>query len=153
MGIIAGYPDRTFRPNAPITRAEFAAIATRFDNNGDKTPVSFTDIIGHWAEGEITVAANHGWVSGYGDDTFRPQNQITRAETMSLVNRVLKRLPETPADLLPDMITWTDNADTSSWYYLPVQEATNSHYYEFKENSKHEKWTELRETRDWSKLG
>lgn len=153
MGIIAGYPDGTFRPNAPITRAEFAAIATRFDNNGDKTPVSFTDIIGHWAEGEITVAANHGWVSGYGDNTFRPQNQITRAETMSLVNRVLKRLPETPADLLPDMITWTDNADTSSWYYLPVQEATNSHYYEFKENSKHEKWTELRETRDWSKLG
>lgn len=153
MGIIAGYPDGTFRPNAPITRAEFAAIATRFDNNGDKTPVSFTDIIGHWAEGEITVAANHGWVSGYGDDTFRPQNQITRAETMSLVNRVLKRLPETPTDLLPDMITWTDNADTSSWYYLPVQEATNSHYYEFKENSKHEKWTELRETRDWSKLG
>lgn len=153
MGIIAGYPDGTFRPNAPITRAEFAAIATRFDNNGDKTPVNFTDIIGHWAEGEITVAANHGWVSGYGDNTFRPQNQITRAETMSLVNRVLKRLPETSADLLPDMITWTDNADTSSWYYLPVQEATNSHYYEFKENSKHEKWTELRETRDWSKLG
>ena len=153
MGIIAGYPDGTFRPNAPITRAEFAAIATRFDNNGDKTPVNFTDIIGHWAEGEITVAANHGWVSGYGDNTFRPQNQITRAETMSLVNRVLKRLPETPADLLPDMITWTDNADTSSWYYLPVQEATNSHYYEFKENSKYEKWTELRETRDWSKLG
>ena len=153
MGIIAGYPDGTFRPHAPITRAEFAAIATRFDNNGDKTPVSFTDIIGHWAEGEITVAANHGWVSGYGDNTFRPQNQITRAETMSLVNRVLKRLPETPADLLPDMITWTDNADTSSWYYLPVQEATNSHYYEFKENSKYEKWTELRETRDWSKLG
>lgn len=153
MGIIAGYPDGTFRPNAPITRAEFAAIATRFDNNGDKTPVSFTDIIGHWAEGEITVAANHGWVSGYGDNTFRPQNQITRAETMSLVNRVLKRLPETPADLLPDMITWTDNADTSSWYYLPVQEATNSHYYEFKENSTYEKWTELRETRDWSKLG
>lgn len=153
MGIIAGYPDGTFRPNAPITRAEFAAIATRFDNNGDKTPVNFTDIIGHWAEGEITVAANHGWVSGYGDNTFRPQNQITRAETMSLVNRVLKRLPETSADLLPDMITWTDNADTSSWYYLPVQEATNSHYYEFKENSKYEKWTELRETRDWSKLG
>ena len=153
MGILSGYPDAAFRPNASITRAEFAAIATRFDNNGDKTPVSFTDIIGHWAEGEITVAANHGWVSGYGDDTFRPQNQITRAETMSLVNRVLKRLPETPADLLPDMITWTDNADTSSWYYLPVQEATNSHYYEFKENSKHEKWTELRETRDWSKLG
>ena len=153
MGIIAGYPDGTFRPNAPITRAEFAAIATRFDNNGDKTPVNFKDIIGHWAEGEITVAANHGWVSGYGDGTFRPQNRITRAETMSLVNRVLKRIPETPADLLPDMITWTDNTDTNSWYYLPVQEATNSHYYEFKDDSKYEKWTELRETRDWSELG
>lgn len=121
MDIIAGYPDGTFRPNAPITRAEFAAIATRFDNNGDKTPVSFTDIIGHWAEGEITVAANHGWVSGYGDDTFRPQNQITRAETMSLVNRVLKRLPETPADLLPDMITWTDNADTAAGITCPCR--------------------------------
>ena len=153
MGIIAGYPDGTFRPNAPITRAEFAAIATRFDNNGDKTPVNFNDIIGHWAEGEITVAANHGWVSGYGDGTFRPESRITRAETMSLVNRVLKRIPETPEDLLPDMITWTDNTDTSSWYYLPVQEATNSHYYEFKDDSKYEKWTELRETRDWSKLG
>ena len=153
MGIIAGYPDGTFRPHAPITRAEFAAIATRFDNNGDKTPVNFNDIIGHWAEDEITVAANHGWVSGYGDGTFRPESRITRAETMSLVNRVLKRIPETPADLLPDMITWTDNTDTNSWYYLPVQEATNSHYYEFKEDSKYEKWTELRETRDWSKLG
>ena len=153
MGILAGYPDGTFRPNAPITRAEFAAIATRFDNNGDKTPVSFNDIIGHWAEGEITIAANHGWVSGYGDGTFRPQSRITRAETMSLINRVLKRVPETPQDLLPDMIAWTDNADTNSWYYLPVQEATNSHYYEFKENSKYEKWTELRETRDWSELG
>ena len=152
MGIIAGYPDGTFRPNAPITRAEFAAIATRFDNNGDKTPVNFKDIIGHWAEGEITVAANHGWVSGYGDGTFRPQNSITRADTMSLVNRVLKRIPEAPADLLPDMITWTDNTDTNSWYYLPVQEATNSHYYEFKDDSKYEKWTELRETRDWSEL-
>ncbi len=153
MGIIAGYPDGTFRPNAPITRAEFAAIATRFDNNGDKTPVDFKDIAGHWAEGEITVAANHGWVSGYGDGTFRPENKITRAETMSLVNRVLKRIPETPEDLLSNMIIWTDNADTSVWYYLPVQEATNSHYYEFKENSKYEKWTELRETRDWSELG
>lgn len=153
MGIVAGYPDGTFRPNAPITRAEFAAIATRFDNNGDKTPVDFNDIAGHWAEGEITIAANHGWVTGYGDSTFRPQNQITRAETMSLVNRVLNRIPETPADLLSDMITWTDNTDTEAWYYLPVQEATNSHYYEFKDNSKYEKWTELRETRDWSKLG
>ena len=95
MGIISGYPDATFRPNASITRAEFAAIATRFDVNGDKTPASFNDIAGHWAKDEIAVAANNGWVNGYEDGSFRPQNKITRAETMSLVNRVLNRKPET----------------------------------------------------------
>ena len=152
MGIISGYPDATFRPNASITRAEFAAIATRFDVNGDKTPASFNDIAGHWAKDEIAVAANNGWVNGYEDGSFRPQNKITRAETMSLVNRVLNRRPETAEDLLENMTKWTDNADTNAWYYLAVQEATNSHYYEYKENSQYEKWTELRETRDWSEL-
>lgn len=152
MGIISGYPDASFRPNASITRAEFAAIATRFDADGDKTPVSFSDIAGHWAKDEIAVAANNGWVNGYEDGSFRPQNNITRAETMSLVNRVLNRRPETTEDLLDNMTKWTDNADTNAWYYLAVQEATNSHYYEFKENSQYEKWTELRETRDWSEL-
>ena len=152
MGIISGYPDATFRPNASITRAEFAAIATRFDVNGDKTPASFNDIAGHWAKDEIAVAANNGWVNGYEDGSFRPQNKITRAETMSLVNRVLNRKPETAEDLLDNMTKWTDNADTNAWYYLAVQEATNSHYYEYKENSQYEKWTELRETRDWSEL-
>ena len=152
MGIISGYPDATFRPNASITRAEFAAIATRFDVNGDKTPASFNDIADHWAKDEIAVAANNGWVNGYKDGSFRPQNKITRAETMSLVNRVLNRKPETAEDLLENMAKWTDNADTNAWYYLAVQEATNSHYYEYKENSQYEKWTELRETRDWSEL-
>ena len=152
MGIISGYPDATFRPNASITRAEFAAIATRFDVNGDKTPASFNDIAGHWAKDEIAVAANNGWVNGYEDGSFRPQNKITRAETMSLVNRVLNRKPETAEDLLENMTKWTDNADTNAWYYLAVQEATTSHYYEYKENSQYEKWTELRETRDWSEL-
>ena len=153
MGILSGYPDATFRPNASITRAEFAAIATRFDADGDKTPASFGDIANHWAKDEIAVAANNGWVNGYEDGTFRPQNNITRAETMSLVNRVLNRKPETAEDLLSDMITFTDNADTNAWYYLAVQEATNSHYNTFKENSAYETWTELRETRDWSELG
>ena len=152
MGIISGYPDATFRPNASITRAEFAAIATRFDVNGDKTPASFNDIAGHWAKDEIAVAANNGWGNGYEDGSFRPQNKITRAETMSLVNRVLNRKPETAEDLLENMTKWTDNADTNAWYYLAVQEATNSHYYEYKEKSQYEKWTELRETRDWSEL-
>lgn len=139
MGIISGYPDATFRPNASITRAEFAAIATRFDVNGDKTPASFNDIADHWAKDEIAVAANNGWVNGYEDGSFRPQNKITRAETMSLVNRVLNRKPETAEDLLENMAKWTDNADTNAWYYLAVQEATNSHYYEYKENSQYEK--------------
>ena len=152
MGIITGYPDGTFRPNAYITRAEFAAIAARFDADGDKTLAAFSDIANHWAKDEISVAYNNGWVDGYPDGTFGPQRNITRAETVTLVNRVLNRKPETEDDLLSDMTTWTDNADKKAWYYLAIQEATNSHYYKYKENSEYEKWTELRETRDWTQL-
>lgn len=152
MGIITGYPDGTFRPNAAITRAEFAAIAARFDSNGDKTTAKFSDIATHWAKDEISIAYNNGWITGYPDGTFGPQRDITRAETMTLVNRVLNRQPETEDDLLPNMTVWTDNANPNAWYYLAVQEATNSHYYKFKTNSQYEKWTELRETRDWTQL-
>ena len=152
MGIITGYPDGTFRPNAAITRAEFAAIAARFDNDGDKTAAKFSDIATHWAKDEISIAYNNGWITGYPDGTFGPQRDITRAETMTLVNRVLNCQPETEDDLLPNMTVWTDNANPKAWYYLAVQEATNSHYYEFKTNSQYEKWTELRETRDWKAL-
>ena len=152
MGIITGYPDGTFRPNAAITRAEFAAIAARFDNDGDKTAAKFSDIATHWAKDEISIAYNNGWITGYPDGTFGPQRDITRAETMTLVNRVLNRQPETEDDLIPNMTVWTDNANPKAWYYLAVQEATNSHYYEFKTNSQYEKWTELRETRDWKAL-
>ena len=152
MGIITGYPDGTFRPNAAITRAEFAAIAARFDNDGDKTAAKFSDIATHWAKDEISIAYNNGWITGYPNGTFGPQRDITRAETMTLVNRVLNRQPETEDDLLPNMTVWTDNANPKAWYYLAVQEATNSHYYEFKTNSQYEKWTELRETRDWKAL-
>lgn len=152
MGIITGYPDGTFRPNAAITRAEFAAIAARFDSNGDKTTAKFSDIATHWAKDEISIAYNNGWITGYPNGTFGPQRDITRAETMTLVNRVLNRQPETEDDLLPNMTVWTDNANPKAWYYLAVQEATNSHYYKFKTNSKYEKWTELRETRDWTQL-
>ena len=152
MGIITGYPDGTFRPNAAITRAEFAAIAARFDNDGDKTAAKFSDIATHWAKNEISIAYNNGWITGSPDGTFGPQRDITRAETMTLVNRVLNRQPETEDDLLPNMTVWTDNANPKAWYYLAVQEATNSHYYEFKTNSQYEKWTELRETRDWTQL-
>ena len=151
MGIVKGDSQGKFNPNAPITRAEFAAIAARFDNKANTTAVDFSDIASHWAKNEISAAANNGWINGYTDGTFRPNNKITRAEAMTLVNRVLKRLPETAEDLHNDMIKWSDNSDTSAWYYLAVQEATNSHYYDIKEN-KHEKWSKLRETRDWTEL-
>ena len=151
MGIVKGDSQGKFNPNAPITRAEFAAIAARFDDKANTTAVDFSDIASHWAKNEISAAANNGWINGYTDDTFRPNNKITRAEAMTLVNRVLKRLPETAEDLHNDMIKWSDNSDTSAWYYLAVQEATNSHYYDLKAN-KHEKWSKLRETRDWTEL-
>ena len=151
MGIVKGDSQGKFNPNAPITRAEFAAIAARFDDKANTTAVDFSDIASHWAKNEISAAANNGWINGYTDGTFRPNNKITRAEAMTLVNRVLKRLPETAEDLHNDMIKWSDNSDTSAWYYLAVQEATNSHYYDIKEN-KHEKWSKLRETRDWTEL-
>ena len=151
MGIVKGDSQGKFNPNAPITRAEFAAIAARFDDKANTTAVDFSDIASHWAKDEISAAANNGWINGYTDGTFRPNNKITRAEAMTLVNRVLKRLPETAEDLHNDMIKWSDNSDTSAWYYLAVQEATNSHYYDLKAN-KHEKWSKLRETRDWTEL-
>ena len=151
MGIVKGDSHGKFNPNAPITRAEFAAIAARFDDKANTTTADFSDIVSHWAKNEISAASNNGWITGYPDGTFRPDNKITRAEAMTLVNRVLKRLPETEEDLHDDMIKWSDNSDVSQWFYLDVQEATNSHYYQTKENQ-FEKWTKLRETRDWTEL-
>ena len=152
MGIIKGYEDGSFKPNDPISRAEFAAIAARFDPDGDKTPATFADVSSHWAKDEISIAANHGWIKGYEDGSFKPDQKITRAETMTLVNRVLNRLPETKDDLHKDMKTWVDNMDETAWYYLAVQEATNSHYFKNKTSTKFEQWTDLRDTRDWSEL-
>ena len=153
MGIVKGNPDGTFNPDAPITRAEFAAIAARFDDKNTNTTSNFSDIASHWAKDEIGVAANKGWINGYPDSTFRPDQYITRAEAMTLVNRVLNRLPEKSDDLLDDMIKWPDNADASVWYYLAVQEATNSHDYSDKSDAdKYEKWTKIRDARDWTLL-
>ena len=153
MGIVKGNPDGTFDPDAPITRAEFAAIAARFDDKNTNNTTNFSDIAAHWAKDEIGVAANKGWINGYPDSTFRPDQYITRAEAMTLVNRVLNRLPEKSEDLLDDMIKWPDNADASVWYYLAVQEATNSHDYSDKSDAdKYEKWTKIRDARDWTLL-
>ena len=152
MGIIKGYEDGSFKPDASISRAEFAAIAARFDPDGDKTPATFSDVSSHWAKDEISIAANHGWIKGYEDGSFKPDQKITRAETMTLVNRVLKRLPETKDDLHKDMKTWPDNQKESAWFYLAVQEATNSHYQKLKKDGTHETWESMRETRDWVAL-
>jgi hypothetical protein len=151
MGIVNGYPDGNFHPDDYITRAEFAAIAARFDSKGNTTGASFSDIYGHWAQKEINLAYNNGWILGYEDGSFKPNQNIVRAEAMTLINRVLQRVPERKSDLLDNMITWPDNMDTSKWYYLAVQEATNSHDYNRKKNG-YEYWTELRKNRDWAAL-
>lgn len=150
LGIITGYPDGTFKPNKPITRAEFAAIAARFDETQSGKSATFSDVIGHWAAKEIGIAYANEWIKGYPDGTFKPDQNITRAEAMTLINRVLERKPESPADLLTNMNKWTDNMDTSKWYYLDVQEATNSHAYTRK-TFNYELWRQMLPDPDWSR--
>ena len=141
LGIIKGRNTETFDPNASITRAEFAAICARFDTSDVTITNNFTDIAGNWAEKEIRKAATLGWIAGYSDGSFRPNNNITRAEAMTMINRVLCRMPLTPDDLLDGMIVWPDNKP-KDWHYLAVQEATNSHEFERK-GEVNEKWTKL----------
>lgn len=150
LGIITGYPDGTFKPNKPITRAEFAAIAARFDETQSGKSATFSDVIGHWAAKEIGIAYANEWIKGYPDGTFKPDQNITRAEAMTMINRVLERKPESPADLLTNMNKWTDNMDTSKWYYLDVQEATNSHGYTRK-TFNYELWRQMLPDPDWSR--
>lgn len=150
LGIITGYPDGTFKPNKPITRAEFAAIAARFDETQSGKSATFSDVIGHWAAKEIGIAYANEWIKGYPDGTFKPDQNITRAEAMTMINRVLERKPESPADLLTNMNKWTDNMDTSKWYYLDVQEATNSHAYTRK-TFNYELWRQMLPDPDWSR--
>lgn len=148
MGILSGYEDGSFRPNATVTRAEFAAMAARFDTEAKPVDTPFTDLTGCWAADEIAKAYGKGWVNGYGDNTFRPNGPITRAEAVTLINRVLRRLPETDKDLLPDERTWPDNPETF-WGYLALQEASNSHLYDRKSDG-YETQTKLLPPRDWS---
>ena len=148
MGILSGYEDGSFRPNATVTRAEFAAMAARFDTEAKPVDMPFTDLTGCWAADEIAKAYGKGWVNGYGDNTFRPNGPITRAEAVTLINRVLRRLPETDKDLLPDERTWPDNPETF-WGYLALQEASNSHLYDRKSNG-YETQTKILPPRDWS---
>lgn len=150
-GIIKGDPAGTYRPGDPITRAEMAAIIARFGDfkEGGKT---FNDISGHWAQKYIELAASNGWINGNPDGTFKPNNNITRAETVAMINRVLNRQTESNDDLLPvsQMTNWSDNMDTAKWYYRDMQEATNNHKAERVGNSIYEKWTEKLPDIDWA---
>ena len=150
-GIIKGDPAGTYRPGDAITRAEMAAIIARFGDfkEGGKT---FNDISGHWAQKYIELAASNGWINGNPDGTFKPNNNITRAETVAMINRVLDRQTKDVSDLLPvsQMTNWSDNANTAAWYYRDMQEATNNHKAERVGNSIYEKWTEKLPDIDWA---
>ena len=147
LGIVKGRRADRLDPDASITRAEFAAICARFNTKPVENSGSFSDISGHWAENEIERAAAFGWISGYPDGTFRPDARITRAEAMTMINRVLCRMPQSESDLLDSMVTWPDNKP-SDWHYLAVQEATNSHDFN-RQGEVGESWTKLTSVPDW----
>lgn len=151
MGIINGYTDGTFQPNKSITRGELATIIARFAKL-DVNTKTFSDITGHWAQKNIELAAGNGWINGYTDGTFRPNNNITRAETFAMINRVLDRQTESVSDLLPtsEMNMWSDNLNENAWYYKDVQEATNYHKCERVGDSVYETWTEKVPDIDWA---
>ena len=151
MGVFKGRTADRFDPNAPITRGEFAAVCARFDDSKVKTTETYSDINGYWAANEILRAAALGWVQGYQDGSYRPNNSITRAQVVTMINRVLCRMPEKNADLLKGMSSFTDCAE-DDWCYLAIQEATNSHDYKTKSGSIHEKWTDLNTAPDWSRF-
>ena len=149
LGVVKGRRADRFDPDASITRAEFAAICARFNTKPVENSGSFSDISGHWAENEIERAAAFGWISGYPDGTFRPDARITRAEAMTMINRVLCRMPQSESDLLDSMVTWPDNKP-SDWHYLAVQEATNSHDFN-RQGEVGESWTKLTSVPDWKR--
>ena len=149
LGIVQGRSSTTFDPQAPITRAEFAAICARFDTGTSSGTQTFSDISGHWAEKYIQRAAELGWIKGYADGTFRPDTYITRAEAMTMINRVLNRIPEETSDLLSNMNVWPD-CNPSDWFYLAVQEATNSHDFKHKAGN-YETWTGMNVDPNWTR--
>lgn len=151
-GIIQGMPNGNFEPDRLITRAEFATIAARFMNVTTQTANVFPDVEGHWAAQHINNLSRFGWVTGYQDGTFRPDQNITRAEVAALINRMLERRLQSPKDLLPGMLTWTDNLDVYAWYYLDIQEATNSNAFVMNEDGIHKTWTRLITPRQWASL-
>lgn len=149
-GIVHGYTDGSFQGNKPITRAEFATIAAQFDNGSYAGEDKFGDINGHWAAKYINAAAELGWIHGYEDGTFKPNQNITRAEAMTLINSMLDRQVSVDG-LLDDMNKWSDNMNQDAWYYTIVQEATNSHFYNRPDGTV-EDWSAMREAPDWASI-
>ena len=149
LDIVRGYDAAAFGPGDPITRAQFAAICARFDTGKSNDSRTFSDIKGHWAKAYIERAAELGWISGFQDGTFRPDAYITRAQAVTMINRMLNRVPEDPSDLLPGMNVWPD-CGPGDWFYLAIQEATNSHDYRRKAGS-YETWTDLNANPDWTR--
>lgn len=139
--IIEGYADGTFKPGRSITRAEFAAIAARFDKLDERVNTMFSDIKGHWSEKYIASAANKGWINGYTDGTFKPDQYITRAEAMKFINSVLDRQVKR-SGIHKDAKRWPDNLATK-WYYEDVIEATNHHDYTRLDNG-FEQWESIK---------
>ncbi len=139
--IIVGYEDGSFKPGNPITRAELAAIASRFDQLAPLTSNRFSDINNHWASQVINSAAEKGWVNGYEDGTFRPNKYMTRAEFVALVNNVLNRGVK-KENILPEAKQFPDLLE-SKWYYESMQEAINSHHYTREKDTDDEIWTEI----------
>ena len=149
LDIVRGYDAAAFGPGDPITRAQFAAICARFDTGKSNGSRTFSDIEGHWAKAYIERAAELGWISGFQDGTFRPDAYITRAQAVTMINRMLNRVPEDPSDLLPGMNVWPD-CRPGDWFYLAIQEATNSHDHRHKAGS-YETWTSLNANPDWTR--
>ena len=149
LDIVRGYDAAAFGPGDPITRAQFAAICARFDTGKSSGEQTFSDISGHWAEKYIQRAAELGWIKGFEDGTFRPDAYITRAQAVTMINRMLNRLPEDPSDLLPGMNVWPD-CGPGDWFYLAIQEATNSHDFKHKAGN-YETWTGLNADPDWTR--
>ncbi|MCL2842650.1 MAG: S-layer homology domain-containing protein, partial [Oscillospiraceae bacterium] len=151
-GFLLGIPDGTFQPSRAITRGEFATIVSRFMNVTYTGAYRFPDIDGHWAADAINAVAYVGWVLGYPDGTFRPNAPITRSEVTAIVNRIFIRNLAEVDYLLYGLISWPDNANPNSWYYLHMKEAANSNHHDMLECGFYKMWTELIPPRDWAVL-
>ena len=156
MGLFQGVGDDLFAPNRSITRGELAAVLVRFagvDTGLFSASEQFSDIAGHWAQSYINEAARQGWILGYADGTFRPNQPVTRAETAAMVCRIFERLIYSVDDLLPDRVRFSDLTNQNAWFYLYMASATNSFTYRrANADDIFLTWIEIIEPRDWRVL-